>query len=138
MKDFKQLLKENNIKVTPQRNLIYRELLNLEGHPSADIVFNKVKKTFPNISYDTVYRTLLTFSKIGIVDIVEGYGEPKRFDTNVNKHHHFRCLNCNKIVDIYEDCFDDLKIPDKVMEKFKVLKSKVILEGICDECDNNG
>ena len=101
-------------------------------------IFNKVKKTFPNISYDTVYRTLLTFSKIGIVDIVEGYGEPRRFDTNVNKHHHFRCLNCNKIIDIYEDYFDDLKIPDKVMEKFKVLKSKVILEGICDECDNNG
>jgi len=131
---FKEILKENNIKITPQRTIIYKELLNSKDHPYADIVFKRVKETFPNISYDTVNRTLLTFSKIGIVDIVEGWGEPKRFDTNTKKHHHFRCLNCNTIIDLYESSFDNLKIPDGVKKKFKVLKSKVLLEGICNEC----
>ena len=133
MQDFKQILKENKIKVTPQRELIYKELLKLD-HPSADIVFSRVKETFPNISYDTVYRALLTFSEIGIVDVVEGYGEPKRFDTNVGRHHHFRCLNCNKIIDIYGDYFDDLVVPEELSEKYNLIKTKVILEGICEDC----
>lgn len=134
MKNFKQVLKENNIKVTPQREIIYRELSKSEDHPYADVVFKMVKKTFPNISYDTVYRTLMTFARIGLLDIVEGYGEPKRFDTNTNKHHHFRCLNCNKIIDIYNGDFGNLKIPEKIRKKYKVVGSKVIIEGICPEC----
>ncbi len=133
MKEFNQLLKENNIKITPQRALIYAELIGLD-HPSADILFNKVKKTFPNISYDTVYRTLLTYSRIGLLDVVEGYGEPKRFDTNTDSHHHFRCLQCSSITDIKRDHFDNLEIPEEIFSRFQVLRSKVVLEGICKKC----
>jgi len=136
MENFKKILKENNIKITPQRVVIYRELLNSKDHPYTDVIFKKVKKIFPNISYDTVNRTLITLAKIGIIDIVEGYGEPKRFDINTQKHHHFRCTHCNKIIDIYDECFNNLIIPEEINKKFKILKSRVVLEGICKDCSN--
>jgi len=51
-----------------------------KDHPSADNIYRRLVKKGPNISFDTINRTLLTFSKIGIVNIVEGYGQTKRFD----------------------------------------------------------
>lgn len=134
MQAFKDLLKKNNIKITPQRNVIYQELVRSQDHPYAESVFKRVRKIFPNISYDTVYRTLMTFKEIGIIDIVEGYGEPRRFDTNIRPHHHFRCLNCNKIIDIENKGLDDLKIPKELDMGLKVKRFKVLMEGICPDC----
>jgi len=83
--------KKHGLKITPQRTAIYRELLKAKDHPSADIIYERLIKRVLTISFDTVNRTLLTFSKIGIALIVEGYGQPKRYDPDVNTHHHFRC-----------------------------------------------
>ena len=100
MEPFVLLCKKNNLKITPQRSLIYKELLASKDHPSAEALYRKVKKIFPAISFDTVYRTLLTFSKIGIADILTLPGEPKRFDGDKNRHYHFRCMKCDNIIDI--------------------------------------
>ena len=75
--------KEHGLKITPQRTAIYQELLKAKDHPSADIIYKRLVKKIPNISFDTVNRTLLTFSKIGIANIVEGYGQPKRYDPDI-------------------------------------------------------
>jgi len=84
MEFFNGLCKKNNLRVTPQRSLIYKELVGSKDHPSVEILYRKVKKKFPAISFDTVYRTLLTFSKIGIADILTIPGEPKRL-TGIGK-----------------------------------------------------
>jgi Fur family peroxide stress response transcriptional regulator len=131
---FRNKCKEHNLRITPQRVVIYKELSRSKDHPSADMVFKKARETFPNISFDTVNRTVLTFSKIGIIDVVEGYGDLKRFDADINSHHHFRCLKCNNIIDIYNKYYDDIKIPRDVKKRLTVLKQKVCLEGICNKC----
>ena len=81
--------KQHNLKITPQRIAIYQELIKSKSHPSADAIFKIIKKQFPAISFDTINRTLLTFYSIGIVDVVEGKGNPRRFDPNSKNHHHF-------------------------------------------------
>ena len=96
---FRRKCRENTLKVTPQRIVIYKELIKSKDHPNADVLFQRVKNIIPDISLDTVNRTLLTFSKIGIIGVVEGYGDPRRFDPDLEIHHHFRCINCNKIID---------------------------------------
>jgi len=113
---------------------IYEELLKAKDHPSADMLYNRVKNHLPNISFDTVYRTLLSFSEIGIADVVEGYGEPKRFDPDVREHHHFRCKKCGNITDFQNELYDNLEIPEKFKKEFNVLKKRVVLEGICRSC----
>ena len=62
---FRDKCREHNLKTTPQRTIIYKELYKSKDHPSADAIFKKARKIFPNMSSDTVNRTVLTFAKIG-------------------------------------------------------------------------
>ncbi len=126
--------REANLKITPQRTIIFDALVNDKGHPTADIVFQRVRKKIPNISFDTVSRTLLSFVDMGLLKIVEGYGRPKRFDTDIDSHHHFQCLKCNKIIDFCDTGFDALEIPKEIKSRFTVTGKKVVLEGLCDAC----
>ncbi len=133
MESFTGLCRKNNLRVTPQRSLIYKELIGSKDHPSAEVLYRKVKKKLPAISFDTVYRTLLTFSKIGIADILTIPGEPKRFDGDRKRHYHFRCIKCGNIIDIHDSSYS-INIPESISTKFDVLDSKIIFEGICDKC----
>jgi len=138
LQDFIVKCRAHNLKVTPQRVAIYRELRDSTAHPTVDAMFQIVKKEFPNISYDTVSRTMLTFAEIGIVDIVEVYGGAKRFDPNVTNHHHLHCVSCGKILDFHKDEYNNLDIPDEIRQRFKVLTSRVVIKGICDKCSHPG
>lgn len=120
--------------MTPQRLAIYQILRNAQNHPSAEEVFKQVKTEFPDMSIDTVYRTLATFSEIGVIRVVEGYGQVKRYDPDMGSHHHFRCMRCDRIIDFHEKSFDKLKIPSIIKDRYSVFGIKVILEGVCDQC----
>lgn len=129
--------KVSGLKITPQRIAIYKEVLNSDDHPSAETIYKNMKDAHPNISFDTVNRTLLIFAEMGLIQIVEGSGEVRRFDANVEKHHHLRCTNCGEIVDFYYKKYDDLEIPQKIRKKFLVKKTRVVIEGICPGCREN-
>jgi Fur family peroxide stress response transcriptional regulator len=102
------------------------------------MVFQTLRKTFPSISLDTVNRTLLTLNQIGAAFIVEGSGEPKRFDANLRTHQHFKCIKCKRIIDFHHEPFDNISIPADIEKKFTVLRKTVYLEGICDLCGKKG
>lgn len=131
---FYQRSKEHGLKITPQRTTIYQELIKAKNHPSADIIYKRIAKKIPNISFDTVNRTLLTFSKIGIANVVEGYGQPKRYDPDIDTHHHFRCIQCNNIIDFHNKAYDNIAVPEEISKQFTVMNKKVVLEGLCDKC----
>jgi len=131
---FYEKCSQHNLRMTPQRLEIFKVVLKAKDHPSADTLYKRVRKIFPNISFDTVYRTLLSFSKIGIVNLVEGYGEEKRFDPNIYNHHHLRCIKCHKIVDFTCPEYDTIKIPREIKNKFTITGKRVILEGLCTQC----
>jgi Fur family peroxide stress response transcriptional regulator len=132
---FKKKCIENRLKITPQRSAVYQELLMTDDHPNAEAVYRRVKKSFPHISLDTVSRTLLTLNRIGIADVLPGSGEPKRFDAEIGPHHHFRCLQCNRLIDIYDD-IKELRIPEELTKKHAVTRIRVLYEGICSNCKN--
>jgi Fur family peroxide stress response transcriptional regulator len=132
---FVELCKKNRLRVTPQRIEIYKELVKTDEHPSAETVYEKVRKTYPNISFDTVNRTLLTLSEIGAAFIVEGSGDVRRFDGGTEKHQHFKCVKCKRIVDFHHKPFDVIRLPASIGNKFTVLRKSVYIEGICDTCE---
>lgn len=131
---FRNKCAEKHLKITPQRVTIYEELLKAKDHPSADVIYARVRKSLPNISFDTVYRTLLSFSEMGVVNLVEGYGEKKRFEPNLYSHHHFRCMKCHTIIDFCNDAYNSIKVPVELQKQFNVLNKRVVLEGVCQEC----
>ena len=131
---FERICREHGLSITPQRVAVYKELLSSLEHPSAIMIYKKVSEYYPNISLDTVNRTLLTFHKIGLAKAVGGTGDPKRFDPNLEPHHHFKGVSCGKIVDFVNEAYDSLEIPGEIQNKFVVLDKKVHLEGFCDQC----
>ena len=136
IREFLEMCQAHHLKITPQRVAIYKELLKLDTHPTADAIYKMVKIEFPNISFDTVNRTLLTLADIGIVDIVEIFGGAKRFDPKVTTHHHLHCIRCSKVFDFYSRSYDNLKVPKEVDEQFQVLSKRVVLKGVCKACRN--
>ena len=122
------------MKVTPQRMVIYKFLLETTEHPSAEMVFRRVRRILPSISLDTVNRTLLTLSDMGLAFIVEGSGDAKRFDANLKTHQHFKCIACKRIIDLHHEAFDEIEIPKNLEARFTVLKKTVYLEGLCGRC----
>ncbi len=131
---FEGLCREAGLRVTPQRIAIYKVLANSKEHPSADSVYRQVRRDMRNISFDTVNRTLITFSEIGVAFVVEGSGDVKRFDGNLESHQHFKCIRCKKIIDFHHEPFDNISLPKNVENEFTVLRKTVLLEGICREC----
>lgn len=122
------------LRITPQRVAIYEELCRCREHPSAEQLHARVKIRLPNISLDTVNRTLRTFARIGLAEIVEGRGNARRYDPNLNPHHHIHCVKCGTVVDFYNAPFDNLKIPSDITRKFKITGKRVVLMGICARC----
>ncbi|MHC4791090.1 MAG: Fur family transcriptional regulator [Planctomycetota bacterium] len=131
---FRGRCREVGLKVTPQRIAVYKLLLESKEHPSAEMVFRKVRKMLPNISLDTVNRTLLTLARMGVAFIVEGSGDVKRFDGNLDTHQHFKCVKCKRIIDFHHKPYDKIPVPMNINKKFAVLRKTVYLEGICDLC----
>ncbi|MHC4545066.1 MAG: Fur family transcriptional regulator [Planctomycetota bacterium] len=129
--------REAGLKITPQRMAVYKVLIESKQHPSAEVVFRKVRGVIPNISLDTVNRTLLTLADIGAAFIVEGSGDVKRFDGRLETHQHFKCIKCKRIVDFHYEPFDKIPVPKNLSRKFTVLKKTVYFEGICDLCRNS-
>jgi len=131
---FEGLCHGAGIRVTPQRVAVYKVLVNSTDHPSANSVYQQVRQDIRNISFDTVNRTLATLSEIGAAFIVEGSGDVKRFDGNLENHQHFKCIKCKKIIDFHHEPFNNIKLPKSVEGQFTVLRKTVLLEGLCRTC----
>jgi len=134
MDAFQEKCREVGLKITPQRMAVYKVLIESKQHPSAEVVFRKVRQVIPNISLDTVNRTLLTLAEIGAAFIVEGTGDVKRFDGKLETHQHFKCVKCKRIFDFHYKQFDNIPVPKNIRRRFTVLKKTVYFEGICDVC----
>ena len=134
LKNFRETCRKHKLKVTPQRVLIYRELLKSQDHPSADVLYERISRRFPDISFDTVYRTLAIFAEIGLIDQVDGFGTAMRFDPKMGEHHHFRCRKCSEIMDFKSGYYNTIAIPKDIAKECEVLKLQVTLEGFCRKC----
>jgi Fur family peroxide stress response transcriptional regulator len=132
--EFVRISREQGLKVTPQRTAVYEAVAALDTHPSAEEVYRIAKKKLPHISFDTVNRTLLTFAEHGIIEILESVSGVRRFDPNIDQHHHLQCVRCGKVIDFEYQGYNDLPVPERVRQDFTVVKTRVCLTGICREC----
>jgi Fur family peroxide stress response transcriptional regulator len=131
---FRNKCKEHGMRVTHQKTMIYKALLESHDHPSPEQIFNKLKHTVHGLSLDTVYRTLSTFNEMGLIDLVDGYGTARRFDPMIEKHHHFQCRKCGTIIDFTSDYYDKIAVPRDIARNCEVIKLRVTIEGLCKKC----
>jgi Fur family peroxide stress response transcriptional regulator len=113
-----KLLVEYGLKVTPQRLAILELLLSLDNHPTAETIIRHIRLNHPNIAAGTVYKTLDTFSKKGLINKIKTEMDIVRYDAITESHHHLYCADSDRIED-----FVDPKL-DEMLEKY--LKNKKI------------
>lgn len=134
MKDTTQILREKNIKVTPQRIAVYNMLLNTEQHPDAETIHKSLEITNPTISLATIYKTVDYFKSLGLVqELNVGQGR-SRYDAIVEAHPHTVCLCCGKVEDLFNEELLNLhkKIPTE--SGFVADFEQVIFYGKCKDC----
>lgn len=135
MEKYVELLKKNNLTVTPQRIMILKYLNTHNIHPTADEIFSSLKKNIPSLSKTTVYNALDALQKHEIIQAITISGSELRYDIPHVMHHHFYCKKCGKIVDI------DISCPNvKKMSEYghKVEEIHGYIKGICKECLKKG
>ena len=127
-------MENKKIKLTNQRMEILDFLKNNTTHPSAEEIYNEVRKKLTRISKATVYQNLNFLVKEGIIKEVNIKGV-SRFEPNTLPHHHFICIKCSKIIDFESKELTEFSL--KVSKQFKDFDtdfSNTSFYGICNKC----
>ncbi len=114
-----------------QREAILEVLSSTKSHPTADWIYEELKKSYPNIGLATVYRNLRLFEEQGLLiklDVGDGFDH---FDADTSEHSHFFCQSCKKVLDI--------KIPKQEFQSllpdgYSYERHQLVFFGKCDDC----
>ena len=131
---FKKLCRERSLRVTNQRLEVFRTIASCSQHPSVESVFKLVRQKLPNISLDTVYRTLSSMEEAGVVFRV-GLSNRARFDADLTPHYHFVCMECGEVVDIFPSGEKSLlEVPENIKNLGEVKNVNLQFHGVCNRC----
>lgn len=134
MKHFETVCRDEGIKLTQQHIEIFSEIAQTGSHPDVDQVFQRVRDRIPTVSLDTVYRTLWLLNDLGLVATLGASRERTRFDSNLNRHHHFVCGKCGFTRDFYSNDLDNIRLPDSVGSFGEIEATYIEVRGVCREC----
>jgi Fur family transcriptional regulator, peroxide stress response regulator len=101
--------RDAGMNVTPQRIAVYRALLESEEHPTPEMLFNAVSPAMPSLSLATIYKSLEALQSLGLVREVPVVRDSRRYDANLDAHHHLVCERCGSVTDYYDDDIVPLK-----------------------------
>ncbi len=102
-KTFAHSLRAKGLRPTKQRACVYGIILEKRDHPTADDIYNRVRKYLPGTSFATVYNCLETLVGCGLVRQVNMARSPACYCPNLSPHAHFKCNRSGKIYDIEID-----------------------------------
>jgi Fur family peroxide stress response transcriptional regulator len=134
-------LKRAGLKLTPQRIAIVRLFAGDESHPTAQDLYERLRPTFPSMSFATVYNTLDALAKTGLAGIVRlpgRRGDAARFDPKTAPHHHAVCDECGAVVDISANTMAPTAGAVKKLRRaapgFSIRAVERIYRGLCAGC----
>ena len=106
-------LTDSGLRPTPQREVVYRLILEKRDHPTADEIFARVKAQMPTISLATVYNCLETLVQCGLVRQVNFERAPTRYCPNLHEHAHFHDEITGEV--------HDIEVPSAVLAQLRAL-----------------
>lgn len=124
-------------KYSRQREAIKQCLMSRCDHPTADVVYESVRREYPQISLGTVYRNLSLLVELGEAVKVPCGDGLDHFDGSISPHMHFKCERCGKLMDLEVDDDGGIELLQKKAckgFKGKITTSLVVFGGICPQC----
>ena len=122
------------IRRSKQRDAIKAYLLSTTEHTTAEVVYENIKKDFPNISLGTVYRNLnflVEHDEALRLDCGDGFDH---FDGNTHPHNHFFCKSCGRIIDLKMDKIDHIDLIAAAGFDGRIDDHIIYFRGICKDC----
>lgn len=126
------------IRKTRQREAILRVLKRTATHPTADWLYNEVRKEIPNISKGTVYRNLNFLHQTGEISELNPDGRVTRYDGRQDNHRHFSCEKCGRVFDVDEPVSPELDQQVAQETGFQVNRHVLEFFGLCRDCQKDG
>jgi Fur family peroxide stress response transcriptional regulator len=129
-----EALRSKGYKATPQRIAICRFALSSRDHPTAQQVYDDVRKIHPTVSLATVYKTLQVLRNLDLIQELDLPHGQARFDSYMKPHINLICLQCGNIIDL--DDTTALEITSKVAAaaRFKPKGQRIDIFGTCRRC----
>jgi len=131
---FEHSCRAAGLRLTRQRQEIYLELARAADHPAAEALHQRLRSAFPTISLDTVYRTLATFARHGLINKVDTIESQARFEVTHGRHHHLICRRCQEIIDFQWRMVDEATLPEEIKAWGRIDNKNVVAYGICSKC----
>ena len=117
-----------------QRERILALLRSTDTHPTANWLFGRLKKEFPNLSIGTIYRNIGILVQQGLIGRIAFGSTFDRLDANVTEHYHFICERCDAIIDLKLPIERGLDKQVPTSEGFEVHRHAVEFYGLCPKC----
>lgn len=132
MTNYTNLLKEYDLKVTPQRVAIVEELYK-NGHMNIDDLYKKLLSKFPSVSLATIYKNINAMIEKVFLSEVKIPNSKSVYELVKTEHAHLACSCCGYIEDIMLDSSDIAEQVSKI-SSFKVNSTNIVISGICSKC----
>src|SRR5437879_8559643 len=129
--EFVALCRSHGLAATHQRRVVYATVTSLHGHPSAELIYEKVKKKIPSISLATVYNNVRTFLASGMLREVSMHHGSLRVEPNEHEHHHMVCVRCKKIADLDSESLGPVRVKERLPRGSQATRISVNALGIC-------
>jgi Fe2+ or Zn2+ uptake regulation protein len=132
--DLTSRFRARGLRVTPQRQVIFRLLHGVDSHPTVESLFEAARTQMPTISRKTVYQTVHDLEQMGEVELLDVGTGSLRVDPNVeHAHQHLVCTRCGTVRDVLVD-IADLRVPSRYRRDFTVEAVEVVFRGVCENC----
>ncbi|NQV38693.1 MAG: transcriptional repressor [Candidatus Marinimicrobia bacterium] len=115
-----------------QREEILKIVQSTRCHPTADWVYDEVRKVIPNVSLGTVYRNLNQLVNTNNINALND-GPVIRYDGFMEMHDHFKCKKCDTIYDIDHHSMNIIYELNQ-NTNHTISNYSLNLEGICCDC----
>ncbi len=127
------LFRARGLRVTPQRQAIFRLLYADDRHPTVEALHDAARIDMPTISLKTVYQTVHDLEALEQVSLLDLGTGSVRVDPNVEaEHQHLVCSVCGMVRDVPIDV--DVRLPAVYRREFALDAVDVIFRGVCDTC----
>ena len=97
-------LRSQGYRMTPQRLTVLDIVAGHPGHIGVDLVWSLAKEQHPYVDLATVYRTLQTLKRAGVVtEVLIGHKLHFELTDQHNPHHHMVCSSCDAVYTLSPD-----------------------------------
>ena len=123
-------------KYSKKREAILEALRNTTEHPSAEMLYARLKPEFPDLSLGTVYRNLSLFAEEGDAMSVGVFRGQERFDARTEPHAHLHCVQCGRVIDVPLPGEPEAQLCALAQSATdaKVLGCSITFTGLCKTC----